>query len=77
MRFTAPCQESACCHFDGHDCQLGAKLVQLLPAVDGTLPPCQIRAVCRWFVQEGKAEKALDSIRNMLSANCPRIAPFS
>jgi len=67
MRFTAPCQEKACCHFDGHDCRLGAKLVQLLPAADATLPPCQIRAVCRWFVQEGKAA----------CQRCPQIVTFS
>ena len=39
FRFTAPCAEGACCHFDGHDCRLATRLVQLMPAVDSTLPP--------------------------------------
>ena len=63
FRFSAPCQQSACCHFDGKDCTLAARLVQLLPAVVGQLPPCQIRQDCRWFVQEGKSA----------CARCPQI----
>jgi hypothetical protein len=55
LRIAAPCQEKACCHFDGADCRLAAKLVQLVPSVTAALPPCQIRADCRWFVQEGRA----------------------
>jgi hypothetical protein len=53
FRIAAPCQEKACCHFDGTDCRLATNLVQLLPAVIETLPPCQIRPDCRWFRQEG------------------------
>jgi hypothetical protein len=55
MRISAPCQESACCHFDGADCRLATRLVQLLPAVVESLPPCQIRPDCRWFLQEGRS----------------------
>jgi hypothetical protein len=67
LRFSAPCQESACCHFDGKDCQLATRLVQLMPLVDLTLPPCKIRPDCRWFVQEGKAA----------CQRCPQIITFS
>ncbi len=54
LRLAAPCQEKSCCHFDGVDCRLATRLVQLLPAVTEPLPPCQIRADCRWFLQEGR-----------------------
>jgi hypothetical protein len=54
FRITAPCQESLCTHFDGQDCKLAARIVQILPAVTDSLPPCQLRASCRWYVQEGK-----------------------
>jgi hypothetical protein len=67
MRFTAPCQESACCHFDGKNCQLATNLVQLMPAVADTLPPCRIRPDCRWFVQEGRAA----------CQRCPQIITYS
>ncbi len=54
FRITSSCQESSCTHFDGHDCQLATRIVQILPAVVDALPPCQLRANCRWYVQEGK-----------------------
>jgi len=53
LRIAAPCQE-ACCHFDGKDCRLVARLVQILPAVNDALPACRIRPDCRWFLQEGR-----------------------
>jgi hypothetical protein len=55
LRIAAPCQEKACCHFDGTDCRLATRLVQLIPAVVESLPPCRIRPDCRWFLQEGSA----------------------
>jgi hypothetical protein len=54
MRFAAPCQEKACCHFDGKNCNLATRIVQILPAVTEVLPPCLIRQTCRWYQQEGK-----------------------
>jgi hypothetical protein len=54
LRLAAPCQGNACCHFDGTDCRLATKLVQLLETVTEPLPPCQIRPDCRWFLQEGR-----------------------
>jgi len=54
MRFSAPCQESACSHFDGHDCRLASRIVAMLDPVVAALPPCSIRADCRWWRQEGR-----------------------
>jgi hypothetical protein len=55
LRFAAPCQEKKCRHFDGKDCQLASRIVQILPAATDGLPACLIRATCRWYQQEGKA----------------------
>jgi hypothetical protein len=54
FRFAAPCEEKACRHFDGARCRLASRIVDLLPAVTGALPPCRIRKSCRWFAQEGR-----------------------
>jgi hypothetical protein len=67
LRIAAPCQENACCHFDGTDCRLATRLVQLLPAVAESLPPCRIRPECRWFIQEGKAA----------CQRCPQVVTYS
>ncbi len=67
LRIAAPCQEHACCHFDGTDCRLATRLVQLMPAVVDALPPCRVRPDCRWFLQEGKAA----------CARCPQIVTYS
>jgi len=55
FRFGAPCAGGGCQHFDGHDCRLASKLVQLAPISGPKLPPCTIRQSCRWWRQEGKA----------------------
>lgn len=55
LRFTAPCAEGKCRHFDGHDCTLAARIVARLPPVMARLPPCAIRPSCRWWRQEGPA----------------------
>lgn len=56
FRFAAPCAGHDCEHFDGKDCRLVARVVQILPAANSRgLPPCSIRADCRWWQQEGKA----------------------
>jgi hypothetical protein len=54
-RLSATCAEGKCPHFDGADCRLATRVVQILPAVVDTLPPCTIRKDCRWFSQEGGA----------------------
>lgn len=55
FRLAATCAEHQCPHFDGADCRLAARIVQILPAVVDTLPPCIIRKECRWYSQEGGA----------------------
>jgi len=55
FRFAAVCEESRCVHFDGTDCKLATRIVNILPAVTERLPACRIRPECRWYQQEGKA----------------------
>ncbi|HEV7745774.1 MAG TPA: hypothetical protein VGO56_12320 [Pyrinomonadaceae bacterium] len=55
FRFAARCEERQCAHFDGQDCQLATRIVQILPMAVESLPPCSIRPECRWYQQEGKA----------------------
>ena len=55
FRFAAPCATSACVHFDGDDCRLATRIVDLLPPVVHVLPPCPVRSGCRWWRQEGRA----------------------
>ena len=54
FRLAARCEEKKCSHFDGHDCRLAQRIVQILPAVVAALPACLIRAECRWYQQEGR-----------------------
>lgn len=53
FRLSATCAEHACPHFDGTDCRLATRIVQLLPPAVDVLPPCVIRNDCRWYSQEG------------------------
>ena len=55
FRLAATCAEHKCPHFDGADCRLATRVVQILPAMVDTLPPCIIRKECRWYSQEGGA----------------------
>jgi hypothetical protein len=55
FRFAARCEEQRCVHFDGQDCQLATRIVQILPRTVDVLPACAIRPECRWYQQEGKA----------------------
>lgn len=55
FRFAAPCASNSCQHFDGVDCLLAKRIVELLPVAEEMLPPCRLRANCRWWQQEGKA----------------------
>ncbi|MGY2046639.1 hypothetical protein [Methylobacterium sp. JK268] len=63
FRIAAPCAKSACQHFNG-TCTLATRIVASLAPVVDDLPLCQIRATCRWFLQEGR-EACL---------RCPQIA---
>jgi len=55
FRLATTCAEGRCPHFDGADCQLATRIVQILPPVVDALPLCIIRKDCRWFSQEGEA----------------------
>jgi hypothetical protein len=55
FRLAATCAEHKCPHYDGADCRLATRIVQILPAAVNTLPPCIIRKECRWYSQEGAA----------------------
>lgn len=55
FRFAAPCAGAGCQHYDGSECRLAAKFVQLTPPVTRALPACAVRPDCRWWRQEGKA----------------------
>jgi len=55
FRLAAPCARNACLHFDGTQCQLVHRTVQLLPQVVSKLPACRIRSSCRWWQQAGSA----------------------
>jgi hypothetical protein len=55
FRLAATCAEERCPHFDGTDCRLATRIVQILPAAVDGLPPCIIRKNCRWYTQEGGA----------------------
>jgi hypothetical protein len=67
FRFAAVCETSACVHFDGEHCRLASRVVQMLPVVVDTLPPCQIRRSCRWFAEQ----------RSAACRRCPQIATYS
>lgn len=55
FRIAVTCQESRCVHFDGQDCTLAQRIVDLVPPSADHLPRCAIRSACRWFNQEGSA----------------------
>ena len=55
FRLAAHCETNACRHFDGTNCNLATRIVQILPAVVDSLPACLIRPKCRWYQQEGRA----------------------
>jgi hypothetical protein len=55
FRFTAPCAAMGCRHFDGSNCRLAQRIVKMQEPVAETLPICQIRLRCRWWLQEGRA----------------------
>lgn len=55
FRIASSCAASSCQHFDGSNCRLAMRVVEQLPSVVESLPPCHIRSHCRWWQQEGKA----------------------
>jgi hypothetical protein len=55
FRLAAACQTHLCPHFDGANCGLATRIVEMMPGVVDQLPACKIRQECRWFRQEGAA----------------------
>ena len=55
FRFSAQCETTRCAQFDGHACGLGKRIVEGLSPIVDALPPCQIRATCRWYAENGSA----------------------
>jgi hypothetical protein len=53
FRYAAVCEEHRCSHFEGGSCRLGERVASQLEPVVDVLPPCQIRASCRWFNERG------------------------
>ena len=55
LRISTPCVAERCQHWDKGNCSLASRVVQVfLPVVD-SVPACQLRPGCRWWIQEGKA----------------------
>ena len=54
FRVAAPCMGDGCKHFAGGACSLVQRIVASFDPVVSGLPPCRIRATCRWFHQEGR-----------------------
>ncbi len=57
MRFASACVRGACAQWTGTHCGVIERVLTHLgtPAVPETLPPCLIRATCRWFAERGGA----------------------
>lgn len=53
FRYSAKCEEHRCGHFDGTNCTLAARLKATLRPVVDRLPPCTVRATCRWYAEQG------------------------
>jgi hypothetical protein len=54
FRFAAPCAGAECSHFVDDSCRLATKIAATVEETVAFLPPCAIRAECRWFSQEGR-----------------------
>lgn len=57
MRFASPCRTGGCAQWTGERCGVIARVMAHLntPPAPGTLPPCLIRASCRWYAERGGA----------------------
>jgi len=59
FRFAARCEDHRCAQHvsgvgGGGRCGLGARIVAQLDPVVASLPPCTIRATCRWYSEQGR-----------------------
>lgn len=55
FRFAAPCVKSQCRQWSDGCCGVIERVLEITGAVEAALPPCGIRARCRWFAQRGGA----------------------
>lgn len=55
FRLAGRCAQDRCVHFNDSKCSLATRIVEMLPEVTASLPPCTIRQTCRWYGQEGRA----------------------
>jgi hypothetical protein len=57
MRFANACVKGACAQWTGHHCGVIERVLTHLgqPPAPAALPPCLIRATCRWFAERGAA----------------------
>ena len=57
MRFANACVKGNCAQWTGHHCGVIERVLSHLgtPPAPDTLPPCLIRATCRWFAERGGA----------------------
>jgi hypothetical protein len=66
FRTTGRCLESGCREYANGRCSLGGRVVELLPVVSESLPPCSIRSSCRWFREQGASA----------CQRCPQVITF-
>ncbi|QYK43236.1 MAG: hypothetical protein KF887_09140 [Paracoccaceae bacterium] len=58
MRFASPCREGGCAQWTGDRCGVIARVMDHLKVSHDPapgLPPCLIRATCRWHAERGSA----------------------
>jgi len=57
MRFANACVKGACAQWADHHCGVIERVLAHLgtPPAPDALPPCLIRATCRWFAERGGA----------------------
>ena len=53
FRLAAPCAEDKCKNFGNGSCQLSTRIVESFSSNAVHVPPCSIRASCRWWREHG------------------------
>jgi hypothetical protein len=53
FRFSAPCAETRCIHFEDARCSLAERIVATPVEIDLRAPKCAIRPRCRWWNEQG------------------------
>ena len=61
FRFAGTCAESGCRQWQDGGCAI-ARMAAAMTTDAAALPPCHIRATCRWFDQEGRTACAACSL---------------